>query len=139
MFSLQGQHLKVILFRHIFKHHICGKALAYTIFCAVLRLHILTKSSNPRRVPLNSVPRSDMMKVQSRSTLLTLVTLHDDPDRRAHAPIDQLQREQLGCHLFSCGASKDGAWCGEVKKAVLEEIEFIGHVWSCLRQDPSAA
>ena len=61
--SLQAQHVvKSILFRHILKHHVCGKLLAHIIFSFISGIYILTKSSNPRRVPLNSVLQLDMTK-----------------------------------------------------------------------------
>ena len=68
------------------------RELAWQSFEMVRSMHVLTKSSNPRRVPLNSVSQSDTAKRWvGEGGLLAFVAFHDDPDARAHAPIDQLQ------------------------------------------------
>lgn len=52
----RGSQMRVVLFRHVFKHHICVPDRQYRVGQTHRNIgHILTKSSKPSRVPLNSV------------------------------------------------------------------------------------
>lgn len=56
------------------------------------RINILTKSSKPSKVPLNSAQALSISDVEifRRKTGRTLVALHDDPDSGADTLVDQL-------------------------------------------------
>jgi len=64
--------------------------------------YVLTKSSKPRSVPLNSTKQSvsgqDCVNVAQNHTF---VALHNHPYWRANAAIDELEREQLRGHVLS--------------------------------------
>jgi hypothetical protein len=55
-------------------------------------MNILTKSSKPSKVPLNSAQALSISEVGifRRKIRRTLVTLHDDPDSGADTLVDEL-------------------------------------------------
>lgn len=63
-------------------------------------VYVLTKSSNPSRVPLNSAQMSvgEEEVEGSAGMRRTFVAFHDDPDGRSDTPVDQLEGKKLRRH-----------------------------------------
>lgn len=87
-----------LLLGHVLQDHVCPLISRNPLFGA--DPSILTKSSKPSRVPLNSAVWSIL---GSRSCCCwfstTFVALHEYPDRRANAAVNELERQELRRHV----------------------------------------
>lgn len=82
-----------ILFGDILKNHIWQKHQHCRIYIGNGQ-YVLTKSSKPSNVPLNSARAQSIRDVDTvrRDIQRTLVALHDDPDSGADTLVDELER-----------------------------------------------
>ena len=80
-----------LLFSDILKNHVYHDGQQLSI-PRENRINILTKSSKPSKVPLNSAQALSISEVGifRRKIRRTLVALHDDPDSGADTLVDEL-------------------------------------------------
>ena len=80
-----------LLFSDVLKNHVY-RVVSNSPEQREYRINILTKSSKPSKVPLNSAQALSISDVEifRRKTGRTLVALHDDPDSGADTLVDEL-------------------------------------------------
>lgn len=80
-----------LLFSDVLKNHVY-RVVSNSPEQREYRINILTKSSKPSKVPLNSAQALSISEVGifRRKIRRTLVALHDDPDSGADTLVDEL-------------------------------------------------